>query len=70
MGRFERIDSRLKKEVFLANRPSRKWISARIGRESREFECESERRRDSRESGQVFQKCWCANRLPTKRVPI
>ena len=31
-------------------------IAARIGRESREFQCESERRGDSRESGQVLQK--------------
>ena len=31
-------------------------IAARIGRKSREFQCESERRRDSRESGQVLQK--------------
>ena len=32
-----------KKNLFFANRPSRKWIAARIGRESREFQCESER---------------------------
>ena len=71
VGRFARIDSRFarasrifsanrfslrEKRPFFANRPSRKWIAARIGRESREFECESERRRDSRESGQVLQK--------------
>ena len=78
MGRFARIDSQKKKNLFLfsfANRPSRKWIAARIGRESREFECESERRRDSCESGQFFflridsgksAKHWCGNRLPTR----
>ena len=66
VGRFARIDSRcacefsasqflLQKNRYFANQPSRKWIAARTGRESCEFECESERRRDSRESGQVLQ---------------
>ena len=46
------------KNYFLANWPSRKWIAARTGRESREFQCESERRRDPRESGEVLQKSF------------
>ena len=41
IGRFER-------KPLISNLPSRKWIAARIGCESiREFECESERARDS-----------------------
>ena len=41
----------LSKKPFCANRPSKKCIAA-IGREWREFAWESERRRDSRVSGQ------------------
>ena len=37
-------------------------VAAGTGREPRESEGESERRRDSRESA----KRWCANRWPTK----
>ena len=46
----------LQKTLFFVNRPSRKWTAARTAHESREFQCESERRLDSRESGQVLQK--------------
>ena len=49
------LASKKKHFFFFANRPSRKWIAARIEGESRKFECESERRRDSRESDQVLQ---------------
>ena len=45
-----------KKTFFLCESTFQKWIAARKGRESSEFQCESERRRDSRESGQVLQK--------------
>ena len=44
------------KTFFFANRPSRKWSTVRKGRKSREFQCKSERRRDSRKSGQVLQR--------------
>ena len=63
MGRSARIANilcasilALGKKLFFADRPSRKRIAARTGRESPEFECESERRRDSHKSGQVLQK--------------
>ena len=54
VGRLAQIDSRFGKKF--ANRHSTNGIAARIGRESRELQSESERRRDSRESGQVLQK--------------
>ena len=68
----------LRKNLLFANRPSKNGIAARIGRESREFQCESERRRDSREiwpnaskigiflrvDSRESAKHWCANRLP------
>ena len=54
--RASRFSLRKKKLVLFANRPSRKWIAASKGRKSREVQCESERRHDSRESGQVLQK--------------
>ena len=61
VGQFAWIDSRFRKKTSVANRLSRKWIAARTGRE---FECESERRRASRESGQVLQKWFfLANRF-------
>ena len=69
--------------LFLRVDLPKKGIAARTGHESREFQCESERRRDSRESGQVLQKLasfanrfaricerWCANRLPTKVLTL
>ena len=82
VGRFARIDSRFGNPFFCES-TFQKWIAARFGRESREFECESERRCDSRESGKCFKtgffsqidsresaKHWCANRLPTKYHPF
>ena len=56
MGRFARIDSRFEKKKNLLLTFQKNGIAARIGRESREFQCESERRHYSRESGQVHQK--------------
>ena len=87
VGRFARIDSRFacsrfEKKTFFANRPSN-GIDARTGRESREFQCESEREDAIRanlakcfKNRYVFLridsresvKRWCANRLPTKVV--
>ena len=37
----------LRENLLFANRPSRRGMAARIGRESRDFERESEGRRDS-----------------------
>ena len=56
VGRFARIDPRFGNPYFANGPNSRKWIAARTGRESREFQRKSERRRDSCESGQVLQK--------------
>ena len=64
VGRFARIDSRFERTSFLRIDLPKNGIAARIGRESREFQCESERRRDSCESGQVLQNWhFSANRF-------
>ena len=50
------LSKRKKKSFSLRIDLPKKGIAARTGRESREFQCESERTCDSRESGQVLQK--------------
>ena len=45
-----------KNPVFCESTFQKNGTAARTGRESREFQCESERRPDLRESGQVLQK--------------